>query len=125
MKKVELRKKLRKMGIPVKAGMVKKSDIKKVLAAKNDNENTIAEKLLEAFKNNIAPDNATNIVIPLTLEGKTVKVAPSYLSYQHDGALHGDLLLADPAEGDTELVSFVLRPEITINEEIKEILEDY
>ena len=35
MKRTELRRKLRKMGIPVKAGMVKKSDIKKVLAEKN------------------------------------------------------------------------------------------
>ena len=34
MKRIELRRKLRKMGIPVKAGMVKKSDIKKVLAEK-------------------------------------------------------------------------------------------
>lgn len=37
MKKVELKRKLVKMGIPVKAGMVKKSDIKKVLASEEDN----------------------------------------------------------------------------------------
>lgn len=36
MKRIELKRKLVKMGIPVKAGMVKKSDIKKVLAAKDD-----------------------------------------------------------------------------------------